>query len=38
MIWLLSKLFAWMNRPYDIKPKLEALRRRQDAQKREKSE
>ena len=28
MIWLLSKLSAWMNRPYDFGPELEELRKR----------
>jgi hypothetical protein len=38
MIWLLSKLSAWMNRPYDFGPELEELRKRQAEREREKSE
>lgn len=35
MLWLLQKLNAWMNRPYNFEPELADLRRRQAAMKNE---
>ena len=28
MIWLLTRISAWLNRPYDIGPELDRLRRK----------